>query len=577
MSAVTQFGVGAIWDHDGESFVQADISRWSDNGHDIVLDRLARSIGVSGFRAPNAVDDGAGLPFFRFPEWLFCPTCRSMSRYDKHKPETRPRCLKCSTSSPLVPIRFVAICEDGHLFDIDWSFWAHKDSNQPGENCHSRDNLKWQSLSGGIGLEGLSVKCDACESRNTLKDITRFPHRCSGRQPWQPPEASVPCSATTYGVQRGASNAWFGAITSAIDIPPESDFIEIDIVMPSITKDDNFKSLVDQEPGGYFENKQIAQIASRHKVSESEVRQLLERARDTQRGIVPQAKLNPESLRIGEWRALTGADTKDSRSRFVIEAMDLAGQVNSMGVAQIPSIANSIERLVAVRKVHEVRALRGFTRFKPEADQPTIVPASLDPSVTWLPAYEVFGEGIFVTFNEDALSEWESRPAVIAKVGELTASVKDSYASSNNVSVNNPRLYLLHTISHMLIRQLSFDCGYPAASLRERLYATEIDSNIPMAGILIYTADADAEGSMGGLVRQSRPADFLLTISRALSHADWCSLDPICGESRSGPHGVNQAACHACCLAPETACELFNRHLDRSLIINQDSNISFLE
>jgi len=577
MSAVTQFGVGAIWDNDGESFVQMDISRWTGIGQDIVLDRLARNLGVSGFRAPNAVDDGDGLPFYRFPEWLFCPSCRSMSRYDKAQARQRPKCAKCRKASLLVPLRFVAVCEDGHLFDIDWRYWAHKNSDESGVNCKSSDNLKWQSLAGGIGLEGLSVKCDDCGASNSLKEITRTPRKCPGRQPWQHPDKSITCSAMTLGVQRGASNVWFGAITSALDIPPESDFTEIDAVAPSVTNDLIFKSLVEQEPNGYFEQRQIEQLASRHNVSQNEVKQLLLRARNTQQGKIPQLKNDAESLRIGEWRALTGPNTSDPRSRFVIESMDLANYIATTDKSETPSIVHTIENLVAVRKLHEVRALRGFTRVKSENDLPSIVPASLDPSVNWLPAYEVFGEGIFFTLKEKIIREWETKPEVVAAVRELTDTAKASSSSINNVAIENPRLYLLHSIAHLMIRQLSFDCGYPAASLRERLYLTEQDNPLPMAGILIFTADADAEGSMGGLVRQARPEDFVLTISRALSHADWCSLDPMCSEVRSGPSGINRAACHACCLVPETSCELFNQYLDRSLILNENSLISFLE
>jgi len=261
----------------------------------------------------------------------------------------------------------------------------------------------------------------------------------------------------------------------------------------------------------------------------------------------------------------------------VIEPVDLTGYLRSIGDTKTPPIAQTIDRLVAARKLHEVRALRGFTRITPEADHEQIVPASLDPSIRWLPAYEVFGEGIFFTLKENLVADWEARAAVRNVVSELTTSSRSKPGDVGNISINNPRLYLLHTIAHLVIRQLSFDCGYPAASLRERLYLTEEDGKVPMAGILIYTADSDSEGSMGGLVRQSRPQDFLLTLSRALSHADWCSLDPICGETRSGPHGVNQAACHACCLSPETSCELFNQFLNRSLITNDNTDISFLE
>jgi hypothetical protein len=122
----------------------------------------------------------------------------------------------------------------------------------------------------------------------------------------------------------------------------------------------------------------------------------------------------------------------------------------------------------------------------------------------------------------------------------------------------------------MLINRLTFECGYSSASLRERLYVSE-HPQAPMAGILIYTAAGDAEGTLGGLVRMGKPGRLESLLFRALSGARWCSADPVCMEmGRSGgqgPNSLNLAACHGCSLVPETACEEFNRLLDRGLVI----------
>ena len=127
---------------------------------------------------------------------------------------------------------------------------------------------------------------------------------------------------------------------------------------------------------------------------------------------------------------------------------------------------------------------------------------------------------------------------------------------------------LLHTLAHVLINQLSFDCGYGSASLRERLYCDFTDPSRPMHGFLIYTASGDSEGTMGGLVRQGNPGRLETTLRRALKHAAWCSSDPVCIESKGqGSDNSNLAACHGCCLLPETSCEEGNRLLDRALLI----------
>jgi len=43
---------------------------------------------------------------------------------------------------------------------------------------------------------------------------------------------------------------------------------------------------------------------------------------------------------------------------------------------------------------------------------------------------------------------------------------------------------------------VALECGYPASSIRERIYA------IPSVGygVLLYTGSSDAEGTLGGLI-----------------------------------------------------------------------------
>jgi hypothetical protein len=116
-----------------------------------------------------------------------------------------------------------------------------------------------------------------------------------------------------------------------------------------------------------------------------------------------------------------------------------------------------------------------------------------------------------------------------------------------------------------MIRQLEFQAGYPAASLNERIYCREGEH--PMAGILIYVAVPDVAGSLGGLAELAEPRRFLKLMSGVYSHAQWCSLDPICAEHEGqGPQVLNLAACHACALIPEPGCAYGNVLLDRVFI-----------
>jgi Domain of unknown function (DUF1998) len=229
----------------------------------------------------------------------------------------------------------------------------------------------------------------------------------------------------------------------------------------------------------------------------------------------------------------------------------------------------------SVEVLRETRALRGFTRVrdgKLKLSEGKTLPRgqSLPPEHEWLPAYVVKGEGIYLELDGTQLSSWEQRPEVATRV-DLIAQRYASAASFRGLEQReiSPRFVLVHTLAHLLINELIFTCGYSSASLRERLYVSRAPSQ-QMAGVLIYTAAGDSEGTMGGLVRMARPDNLRHTLLDALSDARWCSTDPVCmdaGEKGQGPDSCNLAACHGCALLPETSCEDFNRFLDRGLVI----------
>ena len=189
----------------------------------------------------------------------------------------------------------------------------------------------------------------------------------------------------------------------------------------------------------------------------------------------------------------------------------------------------------------------------------------------WLPAYKVFGEGIFIELNLERVAAWE----VGEKPLQSAHSVEDRYSAAQQGRQLRdrdltPRFLLVHTFAHLLINQLTFECGYSTAALRERLYVSDSET-APMAGVLIYTAAGDAEGTMGGLVRMGKAGYLEPAVLAAVRGALWCSADPVCMESGmnwgQGPDSCNLAACHNCALVPETACEEFNRFLDRGVLV----------
>ncbi len=187
----------------------------------------------------------------------------------------------------------------------------------------------------------------------------------------------------------------------------------------------------------------------------------------------------------------------------------------------------------------------------------------------------MFGEGIYLELSEERITQWQQ-----SNSEWLDARLDDQFVNRlNDVFQTLPplsganriwasRYLLVHTLAHILINQFVFECGYSTASLRERLYISA-DSTAPMAGILIYTAAGDSEGTLGGLVRLGRPERLGDVVRRALSRASWCSADPVCSENLGGQGSrlANLAACHACTLLPETSCETVNQGLDRGMLV----------
>ena len=190
------------------------------------------------------------------------------------------------------------------------------------------------------------------------------------------------------------------------------------------------------------------------------------------------------------------------------------------------------------------------------------------------PAVENFGEGIFFAFDEKFFEEFIKDNKSIAKLNEDLAKIRKEESSFSKSAIeygvdNGWQLYLVHTFSHLIMRELEFKCGYPTASLSERLYISN-KPDYKMYGCLIYTAEG-AEGSMGGLIAQTRPNNLTSLIKNAINRAVICSSDPLCWESEGqGLFDLNYASCFSCGLVSETSCELRNIYLDRKILVDEN-------
>lgn len=287
--------------------------------------------------------------------------------------------------------------------------------------------------------------------------------------------------------------------------------------------------------------------------------------------------------------------------KFWYESRMLSGN----DVGEIKAFVDSI---VMFDKIREVRVLKGFTRIRPLAFDELIFTQNKNEvaekyhnelgrirdvrindgahnrwekeTTPWLPAIEVKGEGFFLKFNNDTLNNWYNKHQEISL---RTKRLQNNYINSLKAfggpeeledEIVNARYILLHTISHILIDALVADCGYNAVSLNEIIYCSKDSDQSPMNGILIYTSSPDSEGTLGGLVEQSKPQNINRLFRKAIEKAKWCSSDPLCIETEHGQGfmGVNMAACHSCCMLPETSCENVNKFLDRALIVGTLTN-----
>ena len=274
-----------------------------------------------------------------------------------------------------------------------------------------------------------------------------------------------------------------------------------------------------------------------------------------------------DDLLLSEYRALTGEipDLEEDEN-FVTEHFTSAWSARTSSLGGTPGrLARAVDRLVVVRRLKEIMALKGFRRCGGELPTPPDLTGDCD----WLPALELYGEGIFFSLREETVRRWEARDAVRQRADMFLDRSRGACLPRLDGQQISPRYLLLHTLAHLMIRQLEVRAGYPAASIRERLYSShDPDGGAPsMSGVLLYVAVPDSEGSLGGLMKQAEPDAFLRLLTAALETAAWCSFDPACREQDGhGPDLLNRAACHACALVPEPSCAIGNVLLDRTFV-----------
>ncbi|WP_229051458.1 DUF1998 domain-containing protein [Aeromicrobium sp. Leaf350] len=540
-----------------------------------------------------------GIPGRVFPQWFRCTGCDYLGplpRFDytnthPFRPDLaqfahrscpgRGGSAKKKSGSPAVPAQHLLTCTNGHLDEFPYSLWVHR-----GKKCLKAEfpDLKMKDANVGKSV-GSIIACAACGQTRGMAEAQgsigrdKLPQKCRGRHPHLNAFDNG-CDARPALIMMGASNLWF-ASTQSIIVMPRTDAEEKEAladrlrVALGVEQVEQFGSQIDViralagaksiDLDGLTDDDIATAIADVLAPADSEE--------------VRQEKLaawDPVDLLVPEWRYL------QKPSLFPQQQNASGLMVTEMKCD--PDLHQRISRVVAVNKMKKINAVLGFTRLD-EMDRVNdlvsrMVKLTRNGKPTWVPATEDRGEGIFLQLDLDEVATWEqtilSTPLWHAQRSAHRRNFERRFSeTAKNVDPDlrlpAPRYWLLHTLSHSLIREMAMSSGYGAASLTERIYGwASTPQREAAAGLLICTTASDSEGTLGGLVALSEPARLHGLVVSALRRAARCSSDPVCAtRTPSDPEDfLHGAACHCCSFASETSCEKANRFLDRRFLLD---------
>jgi len=528
---------------------------------------------ISEERPHTPFDSAArvGVPVGVFPRWMICPHCHLLAPVDAGYFELKPNPFQsdrtryvhhnCKYQSTVLPSRFMIACEGGHLDDFPFVHFVHGDRRCKGT---------LQMLALGVSGEpsDIYIKCVTCNTSRPMSDAfsseenQAYHPSCRGRRPHLRDFEKAGCQYKARTMLLAASNSWFPLVFNTLSIPKAVD--ELGQLIEAA-----WHELSDVESAQDIAFLRRRQILERLRLNTYSDDELFTRIEQVKSSVQDETSARPAELKKPEWEVLSHPEVAPKADDFEVTPVSVPD-----------GYTHVIKQVVLVEKLREVRALTGFTRIESLSDytEEEKLPAEhimrlARHDLRWVPAAEVRGEGIFLQFREEAIRHWQQR----LTVGQHDVKFYEAHYRWRKArhidypEANNPgiRYVLLHSFAHALMRQLTLECGYTAASIRERIYAQNPDSeHEAMAGILLYTAAPDSEGTLGGLVSLGQPELLGYHIEGALEAMQHCASDPLCAEHSSREdRTLHEAACHACMFVPETSCERGNKYLDRSVLV----------
>lgn len=632
---IAPFGPGSLYtDSRGTPHLVCGLDfwhkRWTRNGvancekiEDFIRfePRLSELLKVNSFRIPPDFrrlaqgntpppNHSLNIPAHRFPTWYRHSRTHKLRKFNLGTDNSIIRGMQERDPNGQVvrgvwqPVRFVAVCSAGHLCEFPWKRWCGCTCQNGDESLHLLDQ-------GGSDLASIQIKCNTCNHSRSLSGTTIRPQNpneksafqtagitCPGERPWLGDGAAeAACALPLVACLINQTSIYFPRTTSAISIPflqPQSDiFVKLRNdaqrlatigaakAVWRMAAEDAAVAMIRAELARTAGVQQLPPEATDELLKEV-LKSLFDEARVAQAaGSATPAAAEPELLgfRRAEFNIIRNGINDPAR------APDL--RVVPSGIS--PDLAPWFDKVNLVERLKETRVFFGFDRLEQTSQQLAQTLAQMpDPvlrqlfrnppaedAAKWLPAVEVFGEGIYFELKEKKIKDWQDEneswlkarldDQFLVRLGGIFQILPPTGGANREWA---SRYLLVHSLAHILINQLVFECGYSTASLRERLYISA-DTAAPMAAFMIYTAAGDSEGTLGGLVRLGRPERLGPVVLNALSRASWCSADPVCSEHLGGQGSklANLAACHGCVLLPETSCETINHGLDRAMVV----------
>lgn len=541
-----------------------------------------------------------------FPKWFYCGRCKKFDKYDNWKNRWSnsgrdiskffpPKCTNSTCGyNYLEQVRFAMTCPDGHLEDLPWEYWPTYAEDDNSDNltipdsdndeaanigrikldysnpngCCDKPDLRYRVSRENSELSGIRIlcknpQCKKGKSGRNLKGVFNFKKKCFGKRYWLGPGGnSENCHAGDIDprlknaemkvVIKSSNSVYYTNTVSSIYIPVK----QVDI-------DNKVRVMIDNLLSSGQTPQQIADILFMANKIKKE---------DTLKFIKPDEtnQVTEKEYRKEEYDFMLGHD----KPYFEIPYLKFSK-------ISVEDHLDGFSSLIRLERMKQTTVQVSFTRQEPLDDDAILIKdedtteyavkrqstSVNNVNTTILPGVESYGEGILFIFDDDRIKTWAENE----RVKERTRSIRDNTRISERKYLRNkssqiiPAFILIHTLAHLLIKELEYICGYPAASLKERLYVGE-----NMNGFMIMAIEGSA-GSLGGLVSQSDDLKNLNAIIKsALKRAQDCSTDPVCYYSEGqGVNNLNLAACHSCCLLPEISCEEFNVFLDRQLLIDE--------